>query len=353
VGFRRLGWRVLFIDEIAPELCVDDAGRPCKPEQSVNVRRLEIVFESLGLGDSYALNAGGEWFGMPRAQVLALLRGAALLLNVMGFVRDADLLAAAPRRVFLDIDPGFGQMWRALGLSDVFAGHDDFVTIGENIGQPGCNVPTCGLRWITTPQPIVLEEWPAQTAPGLAFTSIASWRGPFGPIEYAGKTYGLRVHEFRKFMELPVHTRERFELALDIHSADVRDLEALAENGWTVRDPVAAAGDPWRYRSTVQQSKAEFMVAKNLYVDTAGGWFSDRSICYLASGRPVLAQRTGWQYQEGRGLVGFSILDEAVEGAARITADYSDHARAAREIACEYFDSDKVLRKLLAKLGIE
>lgn len=353
LGFRKLGWDVLFLDVLDEGMGVDEAGEACPLADSLNVKRFDEIMSAFGLADSFALRLGGKWLGRDHKSVLQAVRESALLLNVMGFLYDEEILTAAPRRVFLDIDPGFGQMWRALGLSDIFAGHDDFVTIGEAIGHPGCTVPTCGLTWITTPQPVVLDEWPVQTGKALAFTSVASWRGPFGPIEYEGKTYGLRVHEFRKFMSLPRKSNGvPFEVAMDIDSAEVRDLEALHANGWALREPVPAAGDPWSYRWYVQQSRAEFMVAKNLYVETRGGWFSDRSICYLASGRPVLAQRTGWRAPEGCGLLGFSTLEEAAAGVAEITRNEAAHRKAARQVAEEYFDSDKVLGALLRKLNV-
>ena len=152
-------------------------------------------------------DGGRAVLGMSDAALDRAVDRAALLLNVNGFVQQERVLERVPLRAYLDIDPGFGQMWRALDLHDPFAGHDAFVTIGERIGQPGCTIPTNGLDWVTTPQPVVLEEWPAQ-APGEpgahpGFTSVASWRGPFAPIEYEGVTYGLRVHEFRRFADLP------------------------------------------------------------------------------------------------------------------------------------------------------
>src|SRR5205823_178055 len=181
------------------------------------------------------------------------------------------VLAAAPRRVFLDIDPGFGQMWRALGLADVFRGHDAFVTIGENIGRAGCLVPTGGLDWVTTPQPVVLDHWLvtpgyplAGRPPNGPLTSVASWRGAYGPVEYQGTVYGLRVHEFRKFAALPGRCPFRCELALDIHPSEAKDLALLAANGWELADPRRVAGDPWAYRSFIQESAAEFLVAKGL-----------------------------------------------------------------------------------------
>jgi hypothetical protein len=354
LGFRRLGWDVLFLDRLEPEMCVDAAGVRGSLEESLNLRCLRAVMEAVGFADSYALfyDAGSRVIGRPRREVLERTARSVYLFNVMGFFVDEDVLGCAPRRVFLDIDPGFGQMWKALGLADVFRGHDLFVTVGENIGRPTCGIPTCGFDWIPTPQPVVLDWWPAGSGRGGSFTSIGSWRGPYAPVEYEGRRYGLRAHEFRKFARLPRLTGREFELALDIHSADASDIDLLAQGGWRIVDPTAAAGDPWSYREYIRRSAAEFLVAKNIYVETRSGWFSDRSLCYLASGRPVLAQDTGLgeRYPVGDGLVTFTTLEQAAEGTERIARDYERHARAARNLAEECFDSDKVLHSLLEKL---
>ena len=195
-------------------------------------------------------------------------------------------------------------------------------------------------------------EWPRARSAADGFTSVVTWRGPFDPIEYDGRTYGLRAHEFRRFAELPRRSGRPFELALDIHPDDSRDLALLEENGWTLVDPVEVAGDPDRYRDYVASSLGELMVAKGMYVETQGGWFSDRSACYLACGRPVLAQDTGIDdlYPVGEGLLTFRTLDEAVTGVESICGDYERHAAAARAIAEEHFDSDKVLTRLLDAL---
>jgi hypothetical protein len=357
LGFRRLGYDVLVLDRLEPGMCTDAAGRPCSLDDSTALRYFLDVTRRFGLGESFSLayDGGQRVVGLPRHEVLERVRRSALFLNFMGFVNDPEVLAAAPRRVFFDFDPGFGQMWRALGLADPFAGHDAFVTVGERVGQPGCTIPDCGLTWVTTPQPVVLEQWPAAPPrPDGAFTSIGAWRGPYGPIEYGGRTYGLRVHEFRRFLELPGVTGERFEVALDIDAAETRDLAALHDNGWSLADPRRVAADPAAYQAYLRGSKAEFLVAKNLYVQSASGWFSDRSICYLATGRPVLAQDTGVRdlYPTGEGLLVYSTPEEAADGVAAINADYERHCRAARRLAEDRFDSDVVLPRLLSKLGV-
>jgi hypothetical protein len=168
------------------------------------------------------------------------------------------------------------------------------VTVGENIGRSGCVVPDCGLEWITTRHPVVLEHWPlAEVTPQGRFTSTGAWRGPYGPIEYKGRTYSLRAHEFRKLMALPRLTSESFEVALDIHSAETNDLALLSENGWWLVDPRLVARGPAEYQHYIGHSKAAFIVAKNIYTQSRNGLVSDQSICYLASGKPVLALDTG------------------------------------------------------------
>jgi hypothetical protein len=356
LGFRRLGYDVLFIDRLEPGMCIDDTGCAAPFARSFNLRYLREVMDRFGLGDCWTLryDGGREIAGLSHARVLERLERSAILVNVMGFLDDPELLAAAHRRVFLDIDPGFGQMWRDLGLRDIFAGHDDHVTIGENIGRPNCTIPRCGIEWITTKPPVVIEEWPAKPGEGGTFTSVASWRGPFGPIEHRGRTYGLRVHEFRRFLDLPARTALAFDVALDIDDADAADRQRLLDHKWTLVNPRLVASDPWRYRDYVGASRAELMVAKHLYVETRSGWFSDRSACYLASGRPVLAQDTGLSelLPTGAGVVTFATIDEAVQGAKAIDRDYRRHARAARDVALDVFDSDRVLSKLLDRLGV-
>ncbi len=217
-------------------MCISETGAPATIENSWNTRYFLDAIRCFGLEGSYGLlcNGGTSTIGLSRTDIIERIAASAALINVMGFLDDEEIVAAAPKRVFLDIDPGFGQMWQALGLHDTFRGHDAFVTIAENIGKPDCSIPTCGLEWITTRQPVVLDQWPAATATNGssgAVTTVASWRGAYGPIAYQGTMYGLRAHEFRKFAALPRLTASRFEVALDIHPADVKDVELLDDNG--------------------------------------------------------------------------------------------------------------------------
>ncbi len=358
LGFQRLGWRVLFLDRLDRAMCHDKKGEAASVRDSVELSWLAAVLEWAGLsGDWAVLTADGDPIGLSRTQIAQRLHDASLLINVMGFLSVEDLPPTdALTRVFLDIDPGFGQMWRALDLADPFDAHDAFVTIGENVGLEGCTIPTCGLDWITTPQPVVLEEWPMRDPVGqdFPFTSVAAWRGPYAPVEYDGRTYGLRVHEFRRFVELPRRSGRTFEVALDIDAAEAPDLDALRRNSWVLADPRVVAGTPEDYRNYIARSGAELMVAKNMYVASNSGWFSDRSICYLASGRPVLAQDTGirGRYPVGDGLLVFAELDEAAAGVEEIASDPARHGRAARDIAEAHFSSEIVLPRLLERLGV-
>ena len=337
-------------------MCQDRAGRPCSLERSVNLSYFLNVVDRFGLGDNVALLYDGHLtrVGPAREELIARIRASAFVLNIMGFLTDVGLLEAAPLRVFLDIDPGFGQMWRMRGLADLFLGHDRYVTIAENIGRPSCAIPTCGLEWIVTRQPVALDYWPGVASPGEGFTSVASWRGPYDPVEYEGATYGLRAHEFRAFADLPCISGVPLEVALDIDPADARDLELLRSKGWKLVDPRVVARDPDAYQGYIIGSLAEFSVAKNMYVQSNSGWFSDRSICYLASGRPVVTQDTGCSehYSTGEGLLVFSTIEEARGALAEVEGSWTRHSTAARMLAEDYFDSSVVLTRLLAQLGV-
>jgi hypothetical protein len=343
LGLRRLGHRVIFVEPLPADKL---AGSTAYFRQ---------VMSDFGLGDSSALLAAGtrESVGMPRADLLDAARGADLLLNVSGMLTDPDILGAVPVRVYLDLDPAFVQLWHAQGIDMRFDGHTHFVTVGQAIGTADCPVPTCGRRWLPTFQPVVLERWPvAERTIHDALTTIGNWRG-YGSVEHGGVLYGQKAHSLRRFMTLPTLTRERFALALAIHPGEVKDLAALRENRWDLLDPGKVADSPASYRDFVAGSKAEFGIAKSGYVLSKCGWFSDRSACYLASSRPVLAQDTGFRkfLPTGEGLFAFNSTEEVLATIDAMNRDYPRHRRAARALAEEYFDSDRVLPRLLEQVG--
>lgn len=342
LGLRQLGHPVLFLDRLEPDANADPTQR---------VQRFRQIMEVFGLNGAYSLDLGPdrEPVGVPRSQVLAAARDADFLLNIMGYLDDPAVLGAARRRVFLDIDPGFPQMWEALGYCDMFEGHDTFLTVGRNVGQPDCTVPTGERTWIPISPPVVSSLWPPSGVQGRSFSSVGSWRGPYDPVEYEGDTYGLRVHEFRRFFSIPRDTGVPFEIALDMAAEDEVDAARLRDGGWRLVDPGSVANDPLRYREYLQGSRGEFQVAKNMYVRSRSGWFSDRTACYLASGRPALVQDTGLdgELTGGLGLVTFTSLEDAVQGVQCIEAEWARHSRAARELAMEHFDSRRVLTRLV------
>jgi hypothetical protein len=268
-----------------------------------------------------------------------------LLLNISGMLRDERILDHAPIRVYLDLDPVFNQLWHGQGVDVGLDGHTHYVTVGRR-------VPATGHDWIHTLPPVVLERWPvAERVEIDAFTTVANLRG-YGSIEHDGVRYGQKAHSLRPLLELPRLTSERFALALDIHP-DEPDLAALREHGWELLDPRRVAGTPDRYASFVRGSKAELGIVKEGYVVSRCGWFSDRSAAYLASGRPVVAQDTGFgeALPTGAGLFAFSDTDGVLAAIEALRFDYGRHARAARAIAEEHLGSRHVLTRLLREVG--
>ncbi len=337
-ALRRLGWTVHFVEQIDTHACDERA-----------IRYFDAVSAAHGdAATSMLVGAAGELLhgGVDTPEQIAA--EADLLLNVSGNLTAPSLLSCFRRTAFLDIDPGFTQIWHATGTLEIRP-HDVYFTIAENIGRPDCSIPTAGIEWRTTRPPAVLDEWPVVQSDERGFTTVATWRGPYGRVEHNGRTYGVKLDEFRKVLPLPRRSGQTFELALDIHSDEKRDLAVLDEHGWQLVDPRTVAGDPDLFRRYVQGSGAEFSVSQGIYVETNSGWFSDRTTRYLASGKPALVQDTGFgrTIPTGEGLLAFRALDEAVAGADAIAAAYDQHARSARAIAEEYFDADKVLARML------
>jgi hypothetical protein len=349
LGLRSLGHDVFFVEPIASKSVRPDGGSLAA---STNARYFQEVLKRFELEDRAALlrQDTRETVGIEYEELVRTAATTDLLINVSGMLSDPQLFEAVDSRVYLDLDPAFNQLWHAVEGIDVgLDGHTHYVTVGGTIGTRTCQIPTCGKSWIGTLQPIVLAEWPMTTGnPDAAWTTVGNWRG-YGSIEHAGVLFGQKAHSLRRFMTVPRRTADRFVLALAIHAGEVSDLAALADNGWCLVDPAAVAATPAHYQTFIHGSKGEFGIAKSGYVAARCGWFSDRSVCYLASGRPVLAQDTGFAglLPVGEGLIAFSTEDEVIAGIEMINGDYQRHAKAARDLAVEHFDADRVLCRLL------
>jgi hypothetical protein len=353
LGLERLGHDVVFVEQVGAD-ALRPRGAPL--ERSDNAAYLADVSAELGLrGRTALVLAGGdESSGVPYSELRRRCERADLLVNISGILTDEELTGPVPTRLYLDLDPAFTQVWQAQGIDVGLAGHTHFATVGLAIGAPSCPVPTGGIDWITTLPPVVLERWPRASRIEIdALTTVTHWRG-YGSVEHEGVHYGQKVHSFRPLMALPTKTDARFVLALAIHPDEERDLAALRENGWELVDADERAGTPAAYQRFVQGSWAELGVAKSGYVASRCGWFSDRSACYLASGRPVIAQETGFSafLPAGEGLLAFQGEDDVLEAVETLRRDYDGHARAARAVAEEQLDSDRVLGSLLDQLGL-
>jgi hypothetical protein len=355
LGFKRLGHDVCFVEPVE-ETALRPAGAPLA--RSKNAAYFRRVMAKFGMGETSALLQKGtrRTVGMPYDGLRETARHADVLVNISGLLAEEVLTEDIPLRAYLDLDPAFTQLWQAAeGIDMRFAAHSHFVTVGQAIGDPACGVPTCGLEWVTTPQPLVLERWPAAgcTSTRDALTTVANWRG-YGSIEHEGVFYGQKAHSWRQFFSLPTFTDERFAPALAIHPEESEDLAALRANGWRLTDPERVAQTPAEYQRFVQGSKAELGIAKSGYAAARCGWFSDRSACYLASGRPVIAQETGFSrfLPVGAGLFTFETIDDVLAATEALKGDYDRHSRAARAVAEEYFDSDRVLGRLLDVLDV-
>jgi hypothetical protein len=341
LGFRALGHEVRLVEPVD------------RLDPGV-VSYFERLVGDFGLEGEAALLVRGsrETAGAPYKELLAWAAEADVLFNVSGMLRDVELAGPPPLRVFLDLDPAFNQLWHAEGIEMGFSLHNRFATVGLGLEEPECPVPTCGREWIKTLPPVFLPRWERTTAPGAAFTTVGNWRG-YGSVEWEGRRYGQKAHSLRKLLALPQLTSERLEPALAIHPDEAEDLAALRQHGWQLADPLAVAGTPARYAGFVRGSKGEIGIAKEGYVASRCGWFSDRSACYLASGRPVVAQDTGFprHLPTGEGLLAFTTAEGAAAAIEAVSAGYERHAAAARALAEDLFDSRTVLTRLLDRVA--
>ena len=358
VGFQKLGFDVYYVEAhgCTPSKLMrhehdDGAARAAEYIRQI-VRRV-------GLEHRWAYHSiyDSRCFGLSQTQLKDLYGSAAFLINLHGSHLPTPELANGNRLVYLETDPVDVEIDLFHGKTetiDYLAPHCAFFTYGENLGNPDCLVPMPErFKFIPTRQPVVLDFWPVGTGPGNGFTTIGNWRQPWREFVFKGETYRWSKHlEFQKFLGLPSRTGQRFELALSSFNEDDRQL--LNSHGWEVRSGMEVSNDPDIYRDYITNSRGEFTVAKEQNIRLRSGWFSDRAVTYLAAGRPVITQETGFSKHlpTGEGLFGFSTLEEAADAVRSIEADYQRHSGAARRIAEDCFSHEVVLGKMMRDLGL-
>ena len=359
VGFHRLGHEVYVMEQVGSGRCLDADGQRVPFADWKGRLHFEKVMRSYGLWPRCCLiyKQGQSTYGMPIKEACEVAKRCDLLITRSGQIHKVSEIFEPPRiRAYFDGNPGMTQMafHRQENSFDPLDRYEFLFTLGLNIGKDECPIPTDGLSWHPMPRPVVLPLWPTRIdKASKRFTTISTWKGR-GTFEWDGKGSGEKSDNWLQYLDLPRMSGQDMEIAMLMDPSQHRADQALfREKGWGLADP-RQLHDVDDYREYIAQSHAEFSVAHNRYVEFCTGWFSDRSALYLALGKPVLVQSTGLEafLPTGKGILTFYSLEEAVEGVEVINRDYWEHCHAARAIAEQYFDSDKVLSKVLSVMGL-
>jgi hypothetical protein len=358
VALDKLGYEAWYVE--------DSGTNPYDPRaESVvmscdyNVAYLRRVMERFGLGERWAYRCGVDetYHGLSRRGISELYGEADALINLCGAHHLYERHLRCPVRILIDTDPGYQQINYAKGdpaEREYLSAHTHFFTYGANLGRADCPIPLAGVNWRPTRPPVDVDLWPVPAGEPECFTSIASWGNRGKDIEYGGSIYIWSKHvNFMRFLDLPQRRPQAcFRMAILPPEDSIR--REVEGNGWQLIDPRPVSADLDSYQRFIAGSRGEFTVAKDIYVRTNSGWFSDRAVCYLASGRPVLTMRTGFDrfYPVGTGLFDFATHDEAAAAIDAIAGDYRRHSRAAREIAREHFGGERVVREMLDEVGL-
>jgi hypothetical protein len=374
-GLKRLGHDVYYFETTS---CwpYDPAQRSKVCDSAYAVRYLSGLAERFGLGSRWGYCRSyldGEWIGLPRAKAEDLLAHADAVFNIAGSTRPSEDGLKVGRLIYFGTDPVIHEVLHAsgnAGTQTLIAEHDSCVTYGENIGTAASPVPPLPRLKARTRQPVLLDLWESGPPAKPEFTTVANWEQVGLDIEFRGEIYRWsKHHEFLKFIDLPRRIAQPIELAvnqadrLPVRAENNEDVPALGladdaralleSNGWRLTG-AGFTTDPWTYRDYVRDSRGEFTVARDLNVRLKSGWFSERSACYLAAGRPVVTQDTGFEtvLPTGEGLFAFNTMDDILTAFDAIQTNYARHSRTARVIAADYFQAETVLAKLLADLGL-
>jgi hypothetical protein len=357
VGLERLGFEAWYVENHGTNP-YDPRISSVVTECDYNVAYLKETLERHGLAGRWAYwdAINDVYHGMSRERVFDLLKGADALINLCGSTRLRDEHMACPVRIMVDTDPVYEQIKYAKADPAARAyldAHTHFFTYGENVGGPGWIVPLCGVPWKPTRPPVVLDLWPVAEGQPDCFSTIATWENKGKNIEFEGESYVWSKHvNFMRFLDLPRQTKQCFTMAMLPPTAEVETL--VAGKGWKLVDPRPVSASLDAYRNFIQGSRGEFTVAKDIYVRPKSGWFSDRSVCYLASGRPVVTMATEFSrfYPVGEGLLQYTDDASALAAIAAINGDYARHAKAARSVAAEFFASDRVVGAMMDEAGL-
>jgi len=358
VGLARLGHDVYYVEDSASPP-YDPRVKSVVEDCSYGVEFLGRTMDRFGLGDRWAYRdvVHERCYGLPRERVDRLYREADALVNVCGASQLREEHLRCPIRIYVQTDPVHDQILVAEKNArslDILGAHTHHFTYGENLGHPDCPVPLQVFDWRPTRPPVVLDLWKARIdSAAECFTTIGTWTNVSKDIRFGGTTYYWSKHvNFLRFADLPRLTLQPLELALG--TVDPETSRLLREKGWRLADAFEKSRDTVAYQEHIYASRGEFTVAKDLVVRTCSGWFSDRSACYLAAGKPVVTQDTGFSkfVPTGRGLFAFTTAEEAAAAIEEINRDYADHCRAARDIAAGYFGSDQVLAELCREAGL-
>jgi len=354
LGLKQAGHQVLFLEDSDDyPSCYNPERFETTTDPAYGLRFIEAFFAKFDLQHNWAYfdAHSNRWFGQNRERVFSFCQKTDVLLNLSGMNPLRDWHQNIPCRVLIDTDPAFTQIKHLTSeiQMSLAKAHTHFFSFGENIGKENCTVPADGFNWLPTRQPVVMNAWPASPATSNAkWTTVMQWDS-YNVREFEGKRFGMKSSSFEAYWQLPKCIADKIELALGSNAAPRKK---LAAEGWHVTDPLSLSLTPQAYQNYIAGSKGEWSVAKEGYVSSNCGWFSERTLNYMASGKPVVVQDTGFSsfLPTGEGLLPFANLEEAVNGMENANADYKKHAKAAKEIVAGYFTAGSVLQALLSRL---